>query len=186
MELKPSVCPGDAGQFARVWKRVTPEEIPGSAVQLVVHEPLEPSPVLEPRFPLGEDSEGEGEALRRYIAQEVQSWKGFMALAGTGKGSTPLKSCGGEELHHAKRLSAAYFLISGIRYLPAGHTAPPRWSSREQGLRELFQAGQRAEMEYRRASEETMDPALGSLYLELAREEAVHLSRIRLVLEETL
>lgn len=186
MELKPNIRPDDAGCFSRVWKRVTPEEIPGSAVQVVVHEPLEPAPVLEPRFPLGEDSEGEGESLRRYIAQELQSWRGFMVLAGSGKGSTPLKSCGGEELHHARRLSTAYFLISGIRYLPAERTAAPRWSSREQGLRELFQASQRAELEYRRAAEETMDPALRSLYLELAREEAVHLSRIRLVLEETL
>ena len=57
MELEPSVRPGEAEQFARVWSRVTPEEIPGSAVQLVVHEP---PAVLEPLLPLGEESEGEG------------------------------------------------------------------------------------------------------------------------------
>ncbi|MCI8539203.1 MAG: ferritin-like domain-containing protein [Oscillospiraceae bacterium] len=183
MELEPSVRPGEAEQFARVWSRVTPEEIPGSAVQLVVHEP---PAVLEPLLPLGEESEGEGDALRRYIVRELQGWKSFQALAGSGAGSTPLKSCGAEELRHAKRLSAVYFLISGVRYLPVERAAGSRWSSREQGLRAMFQASQRAELEYRRAAEETRDPALSSLYLELSREEAVHLARIRLVLEETL
>lgn len=181
MEL--SVRPDDSEQFARVWSRVTPEEIPGSAVQLVVHEP---EVLAEDRLPLGEDSEEEGEALRRYIVRELQGWKSFLALAGSGGGSTPLKSCGAEELRHAKRLSAAYFLISGVRYLPVERAAASRWSSREQGLRAMFQASQRAELEYRRSSEKTADPALSSLYLELAREEAIHLARIRLVLEETL
>lgn len=183
MEFEPDMRPDDAEQFARVWNRVTPEEIPGSAVQLVVHEP---PPVLEPRLPLGEDSEEEGDALRRYIVRELQGWKSFLALAGSGAGSTPLKSCGAEELRHAKRLSAAYFLISGVRYLPVEQAAGNRWSSREQGLRAMFQASQRAELDYRRAAEKTADPALSSLYLELSREEAIHLSRIRLVLEETL
>jgi hypothetical protein len=124
--------------------------------------------------------------LRRAILRELQSWKSYAALAGSGKGSAALKACGADELRHARRLSAAYFLISGIRYLPTETAVGLRWPSREQGLRELFQAGQQAELDYRASSARTPDSALSALYLELAREEAVHLSRIRLVLEDTL
>lgn len=178
--------PDDADRFARIWKRVVPEEDETAPVRLVVHPPEEAPAAVGPTFPLGEGSAGEGDLLRRFIVRELQSGKTYAALAGSGKGSTPLKACGADELHHARRLSAAYFLISGIRYLPAETTAGLRWPSREQGLRELFQAGQQAELDYRAAAERTADPALSTLYLELAREEAVHLSRVRLALEELL
>lgn len=178
--------PDDADRFARIWKRVAPEGAETAPVRLVVHPPEEAPAAAEPGFPLGEGSAGEGELLRRFIVRELQSWKTYAALAGSGKGSTPLKSCGADELHHARRLSAAYFLISGIRYLPSESTAGLHWPSREQGLRELFQAGQQSERDYRMAAERTADPALSALYLELAREEAVHTARVRLALEELL
>lgn len=183
-ELGRQERPDDAERFARIWQRVAPEADEETPTGLVVHPP-EKTP-MGPMFPLGEASAGEGALLRRFIVRELQSWKTYAVVAGGGKGSAALKSCGAGELHHARRLSAAYFLISGIRYLPAETTAGLRWPSREQGLRELFQAGQQAELNYRTAAEQTGDPALSALYLELAREEAVHLSRIRLVLEEML
>ena len=183
-ELGRQERPDDPERFARIWQRVAPEVDEGTPAERVVSRP-ERGPA-GPVFPLGEGSAGEGELLRRFIVRELQSWKTCAALAGGGKGSAALKACGAGDLHHARRLSAAYFLITGIRYLPAEITAGLRWPSREQGLRELFRGGQQAELDYRSAAERTGDPALSALYLELAREEAVHLSRIRLVLEEVL
>lgn len=166
----------DAGQFARVWKRVEPGE---GGLVTPKGEAAAPAPP-EP-YPLGEDSGGYGELLCAAIREEVADWRAYRALAAR-EGSRVLGELGAQELSHAKRLSAAYFLISGVRYLPLDEGRGPL-PPREEALRARFQAEQRGERRYLAAAEETADPALAQLFTELGREESIHAQRVRRLLE---
>ena len=172
----------DPDRFARVWKRAAGPNSPVEALATV--QPAEAAPAA-PReeYPLGEGSARYGAFLRERVLAELRAWKRCLRLAGTGRGSALMKGLAGEKLGLARRLSAAYFLITGIRWFPREAADPGRWSTREQGLRELFRACQQGESAYRRAAADTADPALSVLFLELAREESGHQRRILTVLE---
>ena len=82
-----------------------------------------------------------------------------------------------------RRLSAAYFLITGTRYAPK-RDAPCLPPSLALGLRKQFVWEQRWERENCQAAQETADPCLKELYLELAQEGAFHAGSIRSLLEQ--
>lgn len=82
-----------------------------------------------------------------------------------------------------RRLSAAYFLITGQRYVPqcASPVLPPALPL---ALRQQFVWEQRWEQKNRQAAQSTADPCLKELYLELAQEGAYHAGCIRSILEQ--
>ena len=82
-----------------------------------------------------------------------------------------------------RRLSAAYFLITGKRYVPKCPevrlpTALPL------ALRQQFVWEQQWEQQNKQAAQNTADPCLKELYLELAHEGAFHAGTIRSLLEQ--
>ena len=83
----------------------------------------------------------------------------------------------------AKRLSTAYFLISGVQFWPDRQPAAPAgtWMG---VLRARFAAEQRGEAAYRAAAAQTVDPCLRELFLELAGDEAEHTWLLRGILEQ--
>ena len=170
--------PLDGEVFSRVWDRV--QAAKGTPAET---EALMPAEAV---LPLGEGSAGEGDFLRRQILWEIGRWQRCLWAAGNRRGSALLKECGGEALRHAKRLSAAYFLITGSRYLPLNTPAPPVRTSRETELRTLFREGQLGQRTYQQAALQTRDPALAVLYTDLAREEGICCNRLITVLEEWL
>lgn len=170
--------PLDGEVFSRVWDRV--QAAKGTPAET---EALMPAEAV---LPLGEGSAGEGDFLRRQILWEIGRWQRCLWAAGNRRGSALLKECGGEALRHAKRLSAAYFLITGSRYLPLNTPAPPVRTSRESELRTLFREGQLGQRTYQQAALQTRDPALAVLYTDLAREEGICCNRLITVLEEWL
>ena len=89
-----------------------------------------------------------------------------------------------EERRHAKRLSAAYFLISGVRYFPPESSLPAPRGALPAALRQCFCAEQRGALAYLAAAEECSDPALCALYQELSRDEARHAQLLRELVEE--
>lgn len=135
---------------------------------------------------LGRSSAMYGSALQEFIDHELSDWRTYMALSRRcpAGGNRVLASIAADERRHGKRLSAAYFLISGIRYWPVEHmTAPPQgaWPA---ALRQRFAGEQQGAAAYLAAAAESSDPALTALYTELAADEARHAQLLRELLEE--
>ena len=109
----------------------------------------------------------------------------YQALARrTGGGSAkPLNAIAMEKRRHAKRLSAAVFLISGVRYWPevGGRVALDSYLG---SLRRRFMAEQSTMMDYLAGAESTGDPCLRQLLCELARGTWEMAGRIRRMVEE--
>ena len=82
-----------------------------------------------------------------------------------------------------RRLSAAYFLITGRRYVPRC-SVPSLPATLALALRQQFLWEQQWEQKNRQAAQATADPCLKELYLELAQEGAFHAGCIRSILEQ--
>lgn len=135
---------------------------------------------------LGAASAVYGALLQSFIDREIASWKRYTLLArrAPGSGGRVLATMAADERRHAKRLSTAYFLISGIRYWPADRPAPSLAGTYPAALRTCFCAEQKAEAAYRTAAEETADAALRELYQELAGDENAHTWLLRGLAEQ--
>lgn len=213
MEQDHLPCSCDQEVFERVWRRVMPEDRPdcpftlgedaaappavqppAAALPAVVHtapagEQAPSRPVVgeEHDVPcLGASSAVYGAQLQRLIDRELADWRAYQALSRRAQGNSGrvLATIAADERRHAKRLSTAYFLISGVRYLPADRAAPRLESTFLGTLRARFLAEQRGEAAYRAAAEGCQDPCLRALYLELAQEEQGHSLALRSILEE--
>lgn len=134
---------------------------------------------------LGEASAVHGELLQAMIADELTDYRTYQYMArrvGGGPART-LNGLAADERRHAKRLSAAYFLISGVQYWP-DRLPPAPIATYLGGVRERFQAEQRGAASYRSAARETGDPCLQELFLELAGDEEEHARSLRGLLEQ--
>ena len=138
-----------------------------------------------PAFCLGEASQGDSARLESLMV---------LAKAGAAAGRAMSRRAGGSCArtlsalacdHHSafRRLSAAYFLITGQRYAPK--CAPPKLpASLPLALRQQFLWEQQWERANDQAAQATADPCLKELYLELAQEGAFHAGTIRSLLEQ--
>ena len=135
---------------------------------------------------LGAASAVHGAQLQAFIDHEIADWHTYQLLArrAQGSGGKVLSTLASDERRHAKRLSTAYFLISGVRYWPADRPAVPPAPTYLASLRLRFCAEQRGEAAYLAAAEETADAALRELYLELAGDENAHAWLLRGILEQ--
>ena len=199
----------DQETFERVWRRVMPEPHPDCPIVL----PAEPaaSPAVReapPALPavaasappdrpvageehnvpcLGAASAIYGGQLQQFVDRALADWRSYQALSRRAQGNSGriLSAIAAHQRRHAKRLSTAYFLISGVRYWPAERPAGP--ASRTPfaaALRERFMAEQRSAAAYQAAAAETADPCLRQLYEELSREADAHAWLLRGILEE--
>lgn len=106
-----------------------------------------------------------------------------MARRASGSCARVLSSLARDHRSAFKRLSAAYFLITGRRYAPK--CLQPRLpASLPLALREQFLWEQQWEQKNRQAAQATADPCLKELYLELAQEGSFHAGTIRSLLEQ--
>ena len=203
--MEQTSIPGvDREVFERVWRRVMPEERGDCPFTLTEQEePAESTlPALAvPASPqvatlrqadegadiacLGPASAAYGTALQGYIDDELADWRRYQALARRtpGGGGRMLAAVAADERRHAKKLSTAYFLISGVRYWPEVRAVQPA-APLHAALRERFWEEQRGAAAYQAAAEETSDPCLKELFSELAAEEEAHVWTIRSVLEQ--
>ena len=200
----PGMCGSDREVFQRVWRRVMETGGGESPVEVAPAEPEPPAQTLPapalpasalpaPALPaaeeeaccLGPASAVYGEVLQRFIQGELQAAAAYAALARLGgrRSAVRLSALAAQERRHAKRLSAAYFLISGVYYHPAGQAAPRLERTFLGSLRARFLAEQREEAAYRAAAD-CRDPCLRELFLELAGEERGHSQTLRGILEE--
>ena len=91
-----------------------------------------------------------------------------------------------EKEHHARRLAAAHYLITGTCYRPAVACGRIRVESWCVALRERYHTEACGWMNYIRASEGTTDPCLQKIFTELAADELRHADAMRLLLERAL
>lgn len=200
----PGMCGCDRDVFLRVWQRVMPEERTDCPITIDRPEQA-PMPMVKPEmtrpvsandsagddFPtpddvpcLGSGGETDRERLQEFITQELAHWRAYQMLARRGgQGGRMLAAMASGSRKRAKRLSAALFLISGIRFWPSEPPMVPLHRSYFGALRELFHAEQNRSGAYRAAAEECQDQCLSVLYLDLADESIEHACRIRTLLE---
>lgn len=212
-ESDPGMCGCERDMFLRVWDRVMPEERTDCPITVERGEGCAakacPMPVPMTRekparvmsgadqagddFPtkddvpcLGSGGEADREKLQEMIRWELTAWRHYQELVRRGgQGGRTLAALAEGCHRRAKRLSAALFLISGVRFWPAGQTAVPMPRSYFAALREHFLAEQNRGQAYRAAAEESRDHCLQMLYLDLTDSCVDHACRIRTLLENS-
>ncbi len=107
--------------------------------------------------------------LRRHVMEALEGWQFYRHLARRTRGADQraLNAMAGELHRHARKLSAAYFLLTGLRYWPSELLAVPAIPSYWGALRTRHQAEQRQEGAFHLAQDDWEDPDLLSLYGEL-------------------
>ena len=187
--LGPGQCGADREVFERVWRRVMPEDRPDCPFTLYSEEEqVAVQPAEERKAELvpvpAEQSGGDGAVLQAFIADELSDWRTYQALARRipGGNGRALMGVAADERRHAGRLSAAYFLLSGVKFWPPAEPELPRegWMAI---LRRRYWAERKGAEAYRTAAGHTGDSALRELYLELAGDEEAHAGIIRGILE---
>lgn len=153
-----------------------------------------PSPHLGCDFPgedavlcLGQASACHSGQLQQQVQDALDCWQGYRCLArraGGGNCSRQLAALAAEKYRAAKRLAAALFLISGIRFWPADRLTPPVIPSYLGAVRTGYRREQQREQAYRMAAADTADTALEELYRELADQSRSHSRTLRSILEQ--
>ena len=140
----------------------------------------------EPELCLGEKSSADSRRLEELMSMAQRGMRSGRLLSGRACGSCARMSMGelaGDHRQALRRLSAAYFLITGKRFHPCC-PSPELPGSFGLALREQFMWEQRWEHCNRQAAEHTQDPCLKALYEELAQEGRLHAGAIRSLLEQ--
>lgn len=177
----------DHAAFARVWRRVMPEDRPDCPFTL---EPSAPPALSTPASPaaaaaapavpcacLGEGSARDLPELERMLRQTTDDFRIYRALARRlGQGGL-FSTLAVEKKRQVRRLSTASFLISGKQYT-APPTPAPGTLTLPLAMRERFQAEQRAGSALLAAAETAADPCLAGLYRILAEEDRDHARRL--------
>ena len=124
--------------------------------------------------------------LRRQVMEALEGWQFYRHLARRARGTDArvLNGMAGDLHRSARKLSAAYFLLTGLRYWPSELLSTPAIPSYWGALRTRHQAEQRQENAYRMAADDWDDPSLLELYGSLI-EGCQHRSRqLRALLEQ--
>lgn len=190
----------DQDAFARVWRRVMPEDRLDCPFTLAPEVPAPPAEAGEGAMPpaaprklpgavrrapqdgpavcLGENSAGSLPDLERMIGLTEESLRAYRAMVRqTRRGSLPaaLAQAKGQQL---RRLATARFLIAGTPFrAPAAKRARTRPLAL--AVRERYQAEQRAALELFAAANAAADPCLIDLYRALGMENQTHAGQLR-------
>ena len=170
-----SLRPFDPEVFARVWSRVMPDQ---------ALSPIQPAlPALRSPAQTAPAPSCLGEGSARYVPQLEALMDQLHAALGSVR---QLASLAADQQRQLRRLSAAYFLITGRRYAPKGQGAAPS-GPLSSALRTLFQQAQQcaaqAAVLARTVSD---DPCLSRLLEDIQDEAQSHAAQIRVLLEELL
>ena len=113
--------------------------------------------------------DGPAGTVGQQVLSALELWQLYRALARRGGARAgQLSAMAAQVRRAAGRLSAACFLLTGIRYWPAQAMAAPRIPAWEGGLRMAYQRERQQAQGYRRGARAAPDEALGALYRELA------------------
>ena len=117
------------------------------------------------------------EVLQDFIREELADRRTYLFLARrapTAEARQVFRTIASDEGRHARRLLAAVYLITGERYCPAICYPPLRCDGYCAALRERYHEEVCGGFNYRRASQETLDPCLQQLLLAFSQDEYRH------------
>ena len=117
------------------------------------------------------------EVLQGFIREELADRRTYLFLARrapTAEARQVFRAIASDEGMHARRLFAAVYLITGERYCPAICYPPLRCDGYCAALRERYHEEVCGGFNYRRASQETLDPCLQQLLLAFSQDEYRH------------
>ena len=117
------------------------------------------------------------EVLQGFIREELADRRTYLFLARrapTAEARQMFRAIASDEGRHARRLLAAVYLITGERYCPAICYPPLRCDGYCAALRERYHEEVCGGFNYRRASQETLDPRLQQLLLAFSQDEYRH------------
>ena len=117
------------------------------------------------------------EVLQGFIREELADRRTYLFLARrapTAEARQVFRAIASDEGRHARRLLAAVYLITGERYCPAICYPPLRCDGYCAALRERYHEEVCGGSNYRRASQETLDPCLQQLLLAFSQDEYRH------------
>ena len=106
-----------------------------------------------------------------------------MARRASGAPARVRAALAGEKKRRARKVSAAYFLIAGVRYWPEAAPCPPM-PSYLGALRRRFGQEQAAMAAYLAGAEATEDPCLRQLFWDHAQENWDQACRVRALVEQ--
>ena len=202
------LCGCDRDTFDRVWQRVMRD---GSSDPIQTDPPadeqarnnteqmmqvVEQTGLVLPRREEGRPEQdvsclGGGSAmyapmLREMMDGETENYRTYQTLArrAGNNGTRILGGMAADKRRSAKRLGAAYFLITGEQYRSPNMTGSRPPMELMSGLREQFIQEQRGAAAYGGAAQETADPCLRQLFRELGQESMGHSRMIRSLLEQ--
>ena len=124
--------------------------------------------------------------LRRQVMEALEGWQFYRHLARKARAGDArvLNGMAGELHRMARKLSAAYFLLTGLRYWPSELLSAPAIPSYLGALRARHQAEQRQEAAYRIAADDWDDPDMREMYGELAESAQRRSRQLRGLLEQ--
>lgn len=117
------------------------------------------------------------EVLQGFIREELADRRTYLFLARrapTAEVRQVFRAIASDGGRHARRLLAAVYLITGERYCPAICYPPLRCDGYCAALRERYHEEVCGGFNYRRASQETLDPCLQQLLLAFSQDEYRH------------
>lgn len=117
------------------------------------------------------------EVLQGFIREELADRRTYLFLARrapTAEARQVFRAIASDEARHARRLLATVYLITGERYCPAICYPPLRCDGYCAALRERYHEEVCGGFNYRRASQETLDPCLQQLLLAFSQDEYRH------------
>ena len=177
IETTPSALPAreEHQRYEAIWQRVSPS--------------LTPYPAVPAEQPCRAGGEREAELLCAFLQDELadaQTYRCLAALAPSAEGRRLMRRLASDEQAHAKRLQAAYFLLTG-GCCRVTVVLPPQprllWRDR---LRERYREECRGAARYESAAGETADVCLSRLLLSLSADEYRHAEALREHLSNTL
>lgn len=121
------------------------------------------------------------EVLQDFIREELADRRTYLFLARRAPAAEArqvFRAIASDEGRHARRLLAAVYLITGERYCPAICYPPLRCDGYCAALRERYHEEVCGGFNYRRASQETLDPCLQQLLLAFSQDEYRHANAI--------
>lgn len=125
--------------------------------------------------------------LRQQVLEALEGWQLYRHLARRTRSaaSRTLAALAADQHKQARRLSAAYFLLTGLRYWPVEMLTTPPIPSFWGTLRQRHQAEQQSELSYRMSADEVSDPSLLELYQQLAEGCRGHCRQLRTLMEQS-
>ena len=196
LDPKLSLQPFDPEVFQRVWNRVMPDQDRSPIAMDAPSQPavpaLSPAPEQPPETPpsapltcLGEGSRPYTQAIRDMTDQTRGFLRSLQSLSrrSDSRAARVLSGIAGDLRREERRLSTAYFLITGARYSPSQAGAAPS-GPLPLALRTLFQQLHQRAAQARAAAQGMGDPCLQQLFQDLGEDAEFHAQRLRALLEE--